>query len=129
MGRVEVYQSIPAPDGKSPDGPHTHVLPRLLANDLNHSATVPVPMGWLAGMTLFPAHPLLRASGDATAFDAARYDAFQSLMQQFGDPALLAGKQAAFGKAHIVEGTDARRRALGFRIGQRQSRWLNAAIA
>ena len=129
MGRIEVYQAIPAPDGKTPDGPHTHVLPRLLASARNHAATVPVPKGWLAGMTLFPAHPLLRASGEATAFDAARYEAFQSLMHRYGDPALLAGKQAAFGKAHIVDATDARRRALGFRIGQRQSRWLNAAIS
>src|SRR5262249_38724372 len=31
LGRIEVYQPIPAPDGKTPDGPHTHVLPRLLA--------------------------------------------------------------------------------------------------
>jgi hypothetical protein len=31
VGRVEVFQPIPQPDGKSPDGPHTHVLPRLLA--------------------------------------------------------------------------------------------------
>ena len=126
MGRIEVYQAIPAPDGKTPDGPHTHVLPHLLANARNHAATVPVPKGWLAGMTLFPAHPLLRASGEATAFDAARYDAFQSLMQQYGDRALLAGKQVAFGKPHIVDAIDTRRRALGFRIGQRQSRWLQA---
>ena len=121
MGRVEVYQPIPAPDEQDTDGPHTHVLPRLLANARNHAATVPVPKGWLAGMTLFPAHPLLRASGEATAFDAARYHAFQSLMQQYGDPALLAGKQAALGKAQLADGIDTRRRALGFRIGQRQS--------
>jgi hypothetical protein len=129
MGRIEVYQAIPAPDGKTPDGPHTHVLPRLLANARNHAATVPVPKGWLAGMTLFPAHPLLRASGETTAFDAARYHAFQSLMRRYGDPALLAGKQDAFGEPHIVDAIDTRRRALGFRIGQRQSRWLHAAIA
>ena len=96
MGRVEVYQPIPAPDGKSPEGPHTHVLPRLLAHGRLNAATVPVPEGWLAGMSLFPAHPLLRADGPPTAFDAARYHAFQSLMEQFGDPALVAGKQAAF---------------------------------
>jgi hypothetical protein len=30
LGRGEVYQAIPAPDQKSPDGPHTHVLPKLL---------------------------------------------------------------------------------------------------
>ena len=85
-----------APDGKSPEGPHTHVLPRLLAHGRLNAATVPVPEGWLAGMTLFPAHPLLRADGEPIAFDAARYQAFQSLMKQFGDPALVAGKQAAF---------------------------------
>src|SRR4029077_13525922 len=31
LGRVEVFQPIPAPDGKSPEGPHTHVLPRRCA--------------------------------------------------------------------------------------------------
>lgn len=96
MGRVEVFQPIPSPDGKSPEGPHTHVLPRLLAHGRLNAATVPVPDGWLAGMSLFPAHPLLRADGEPTAFDAARYHAFQSLMDRFGDPTLLAGKRAAF---------------------------------
>jgi len=130
MGRVEVYQSIPAPDGKSPEGPHTHVLPRLLAHGRLNAATVPVPEGWLAGMTLFPAHPLLRADGRPISFDAARYHAFQSLMAQFGDPALVAGKQAAFtGSADPVDDADERRQALGFRIGQRQQRWLHGAVA
>ena len=58
LGRVEVYQPIPAPDGKSPEGPHTHVLPRLLAHGRLNAATVPVPEGWLAGMTCFPRIPL-----------------------------------------------------------------------
>ena len=31
IGRIEVFQPIPAADGKSPEGPHTHVLPKLLA--------------------------------------------------------------------------------------------------
>jgi hypothetical protein len=128
MGRVEVFQPIPAPDGKSPEGPHTHVLPRLLAHGRLNAATVPVPEGWLAGMSLFPAHPLLRADGEPTSFNAARYRAFQSLMEQFGDPALVAGKRAAFAEstpAH-AEGDDERRQALGFRIGQRQRKWLSA---
>ena len=50
MGRVEVFQPIPSPDGKSPEGPHTHVLPRLLAHGRLNAATVPVPDGWLAGL-------------------------------------------------------------------------------
>jgi hypothetical protein len=130
MGRIEVYQPIPTPGGTSAEGPHTHVLPRLLASGRDHAATVPVPDGWLAGMTLFPAHPLYRASGAAISFDAARHEAFQSLMEQYGDPALLAGKKAAFTTSKNViddAGTEARRRALGFRVGQRQSRWLQTA--
>lgn len=135
MGRVEVYQSIPAPDGKSPEGPHTHVLPRLLAHGRLNAATVPVPDGWLAGMSLFPAHPLVRSDGERTTFDAARYRAFQSLMDRFGDPALIAGKQAAFaqsqdgGSREDIADSDERRHAIGFRIGQRQQPWLRNAIA
>lgn len=127
MGRVEVYQPIPAPDGKSPEGPHTHVLPRLLAHGRLNAATVPVPEGWLAGMSFFPAHPLLRADGHETSFDAARYHAFQSLMNRFGDPDLVAGKQAAFADAAPAgaDGDDERRHALGFRIAQRQRKWLS----
>lgn len=130
LGRVEVYQPVPPPDGKSPEGPHTHVLPRLLANGLDHAATVPVPDGWLAGMSLYPAHPLQSADGEPTVFDAARHRAFQSLMERFGDPALLAGKRAAFAEEpETVEDGDERRRAIGFRIGQRQRRWLENSIA
>lgn len=132
LGRIEVYQPIPAPDGKSPEGPHTHVLPSLLAHGRDHAATVPIPEGWVVGMTLYPAHPLLRATGEATAFDAERYAAFQSLMQRFGDSDLQAGKQAAFTAAQSDADesvADSRRRALGFRIGQRQARWLQAQAA
>lgn len=129
MGRVEVYQPIPAPDGKSPEGPHTHVLPRLLAHGRLNAATVPVPEGWLAGMSLFPAHPLLRADGRPTAFDAGRYHAFQLLMKQFGDPALVAGKRAALVESQTeIADSDERRHALGFRIGVRQRRWLEESI-
>lgn len=128
-GRVEVFQPIPAPGGKSPDGPHTHVLPRLLAQDRGQAATVPVPDGWLAGMTLYPAHPLLDESGETTAFDTARYEAFQSLMKQYGDPSQLAGKQAAFAAATSADDEsvdDVRGHALGLRIGLRQLKWLQA---
>ena len=45
LGRVEVFQPIPPPDGKSPDGPHTHVLPGLLRHRRSHAATEPIPDG------------------------------------------------------------------------------------
>ena len=47
LGRIEVYQPIPAASGKSPDGPHTHVLPKLLKNGRTHPATEPIPEGWV----------------------------------------------------------------------------------
>jgi len=132
MGRVEVFQPIPPPNGKSPEGPHTHVLPRLLVQGRGQAATVPVPDGWMAGMTLYPAHPLLDETGETKTFDVARYDAFQSLMKQYGDPSQVAGKLAAFaGAASADEASadDARGHALGLRIGRRQMRWLEARAA
>ena len=38
LGRIEVFQPIPPVDGKSPTGPHTHVLPKLLAQGRGHRA-------------------------------------------------------------------------------------------
>ena len=47
LGRVEVYQPIPAADGtqQTPPGPHTHVLPQLLTSKRTHAATSPIPAG------------------------------------------------------------------------------------
>jgi hypothetical protein len=120
LGRIEVYQPIPAPTGKSPDGPHTHVLPRLLARGRSHAATVPIPGGWVAGMTLYPPHPLRMGSGKPIAFDAARHAAFQALMDRYGAPALVAGKHAAIGNREVAT----REEALGYRIAMRQLKWL-----
>ena len=81
-------------------------------------------------MTLYPAHPLFQACGSPTSFDAGRYEAFQSLMKQYGDPALVAGKQAALANGatggNRPSGSDTRRHAVGFRIGQRQLKWLSS---
>lgn len=115
VARVEVYQPIPPPDGKTPDGPHTHVRPNLVKHRRSHAATVPVPQGWLPALWLFPPHPLQHASGVATPFDKSRYDAFQELLRRFGDPETLSGKAAA---SEAAVSTRAAR--LGFRIAQRQ---------
>lgn len=84
-GRVEVYQPIPAPGGKAPDGPHTHVLPKLLAHKRTHAATEPIPRGLVSCAHLYPAHPLRDGYGRALPFDAGRYAAFQRLLSRFGD--------------------------------------------
>jgi hypothetical protein len=131
LGRVEVYQPVPPPDGQSPEGPHTHVMPRLLASRRNHAATVPIPADCVAGMTLYPAHPLHQATDAEPRFDAARYDAFQELLKLYGDPALLAGKQAARrvhrGEPDAASTLTARAERIGFRIGQRQLRFLGSS--
>ena len=94
LGRIEVFQPIPPPDGKSPDGPHTHVLPRLLSHRRTHAATEPVPDGFVPCAHFYPAHPVKDGLGHAQAFDALRHDAFQRMLRQFGDPAAVALKQS-----------------------------------
>jgi len=93
LGRIEVYQPIPPASGKSPDGPHTHVLPKLLKNGRTHSATEPIPLGWVPCAHLYPPHPAPDGSGEARPFDAARHDSFQSMIERFGRPENLAIKR------------------------------------
>jgi len=54
LGRIEVYQPIPAEDSRSPEGPHTHLLPRLLAKRRTHDPALPVPDGFLPALYLHP---------------------------------------------------------------------------
>lgn len=53
-GRIEVYQDIAPDGGRSPSGPHTHLLPKLLAQGRTHAAGVAIPEGWLPCLTLYP---------------------------------------------------------------------------
>jgi hypothetical protein len=46
LGRIEVYTPIPTPDGRSSDGPHTHLLPHLLQTGRTHADGAPIPAGW-----------------------------------------------------------------------------------
>lgn len=57
LGRIEVFSPIPPPDGASPEGPHTHVLPKLLAHRRLHAATVPIPEGLAPCLGVHPAGP------------------------------------------------------------------------
>lgn len=84
-GRAEVYQAIPAPGGTAPEGPHTHVLPKLLARGRTHAATEPIPRGWVSCAHLYPAHPLRDGHGRPLPFDGRRYAAFQRLLSRHGD--------------------------------------------
>jgi hypothetical protein len=88
IGRIEVYQPIPPPSGKSPDGPHTHVLPKLLKSGRTHAATEPIPEGWIPGAHFYPGHPARDGS-----FDVAGHESFQRMIGSFGLPHCLAIKR------------------------------------
>jgi hypothetical protein len=88
LGRLEVFQPIPPPDGRSPDGPHTHILPKLLASKRTHAATEPLPDGWVPCAHFYPGHPQRDQLGISHSFDRTKHDAFQALLDQFGVPEL-----------------------------------------
>jgi hypothetical protein len=87
IGRIEVYQPIPPPSGTSPDGPHTHVLPKLLKSGRTHAATEPIPEGWIPCAHLYPQQPARDGGG------AAGLDPFQRVLERFGLPEFLAIKR------------------------------------
>lgn len=93
LGRIEIYQRIGAEGGATPDGPHTHLIPRLLRVEQSHSANLPVPRDWVACATLYPAHPARDRMGEAKAFDGAQHDAFQALLAAHGDADSVAIKR------------------------------------
>jgi hypothetical protein len=92
IGRVEVFQPIPPPDGKSPDGPHTHVVPKLLRSGRSHAATEPLPVGWIPCAHFYPPNPLRDGNGHCRPFRRDCHEAFQILLSRYGDPRLLAIK-------------------------------------
>jgi hypothetical protein len=93
IGRIEVYQPIPPATGKSPDGPHTHVLPKLLRSKRTHPATEPVPEGLVPCAHFYPAHPAKDAMGEPRPFDHRQHQAFQRLIETLGSPESSAIKQ------------------------------------
>src|SRR5262249_29540444 len=104
VGRVEVYQAIPNAGGSSPIGPHTHVLPNLLAHRRTHAATEQIPEGWIPCAHLYPAHAARDAMGRSRPFDSARHRAFQDMLRRFGDPKFVALKERVV--AAIAAGED-----------------------
>lgn len=89
IGRAEVFQPIPSADGKSPEGPHTHVLPKLLRAGRTHAATAIIPEGWVPCAHIHPPHPLRDANGRPTAFNKGHADAFAAMFRTYSDPELI----------------------------------------
>ena len=83
-GRIEVFQPIPPADGTSPEGPHTHLLPRLIAKDRPHSANVPIPEGWQSALSMHPKSPWRTMLGERHPYDPATDARFAPLLERFG---------------------------------------------
>lgn len=86
VGRVEVYAPIPMPGGNSPAGPHTHLMPRMVASGLTHAANSPVPEGLQPVLSLHPRSPWRDAMGKRVPFDAELDELFNGILRQFGLP-------------------------------------------
>jgi predicted Fe-S protein YdhL (DUF1289 family) len=54
LGRAEIYSRIPPPGGRSPEGPHTHLLPGHLASGRATPPGIDLPPVYALGATYFP---------------------------------------------------------------------------
>ncbi len=93
VGRVEVYSPIPLRGGASPEGPHTHLLPRMLASGRTHAANAPIPDGMQPVLYLHPRSPWRDGLGQRVPFDAELDAHFNALLAQFGLPQDLAVRE------------------------------------
>jgi hypothetical protein len=84
VARVEVYVAIPPPGGESPLGPHTHMLPKLIASGRTHAANAPIPERMQAVLSLHPRSPWRDAAGKRTPFNPELDAFFDSLLQRHG---------------------------------------------
>lgn len=83
-GRIEVFQPIPLPDGKSPVGPHTHLLTKLTPKDRAHSSNTPIPQGQQSAISVHPRSPWRTMLGERHPFDPAIDAAFAPILQRYG---------------------------------------------
>jgi hypothetical protein len=96
LGRVEIFQRIPLHGETTPAGPHTHVLPELVARRRVHAADLPIPGSLTPCLTLHPANPVRDEHGRARPFDADDFARFQALLERFGDPSLARFKRTVW---------------------------------
>jgi hypothetical protein len=93
LARVEIYQRIGEPGAPTPDGPHTHLLPKLFRPERSHWSTLGLPADFAPCLTLYPANPVFDRDGRPKSFDAAEHDAFQKLLALYGDRTHVAVKE------------------------------------
>jgi hypothetical protein len=84
-----ILRQTTPPDGKSPSGPHTHVLPKLLSHGRTHPATEPLPHGWVPCAYCYPPNPVRDGHGRSRPFDAESHFASLAMLERYGDPERL----------------------------------------
>lgn len=82
LGRLEVYQPIGIT--KTPEGPHTHLLPKLLVSNRTHSADIPIPDKLTPCLALHPPNPLVDQAGRCIPFNLSYLTDFCELLDQWG---------------------------------------------
>ncbi len=94
LGRVEVFQKIGGPDtgGKSPPGPHTHVLPNLMRAKKTHAANITLPASLVPCAHLHPGNPLVNGLGQPRSYRADLAKAFSALYDDYAPDDLKALK-------------------------------------
>jgi hypothetical protein len=95
LGRLEVYQRIGRAGQPTPLGPHTHVLPRLLAAQRANAEDNDAPAYYRACAYLYPKHPMIDNLGNRKAYDRDAHAQFTALMERWGDASFLAERQRA----------------------------------
>lgn len=101
-GRIEVYQRIDR--HKTPHGPHTHLLPDLLAKRRTHSANIPIPKDSWPILTLHPENPLFDHKGRRRPFSEQAFENFESILAEHGKPEYVREKFRI--RKAINDGTD-----------------------
>jgi hypothetical protein len=84
LGRIEVFSAIPGENDQGPTGPHTHLLPKLIATGRTHGANAPIPNGLQPVLNLHPRSPWRDAAGMRTPYDPALAQNFDALFQTYG---------------------------------------------
>jgi len=97
LGRVEVYQPIGRAGDKPPTplGPHTHLLPRLLASRRASAEAGDAPAYHRACVYLYPRHRLMNNLGHCKTYDGEAHAQFTALLERWGDKDFLAQRQRA----------------------------------
>jgi len=104
VGRVEVYAPIPMPGGSSPEGPHTHLLPKMVATGKTHASNSPVPSGFQPVLAFHPRSPWRDERGRRVPFDADLDSLFQDILARFALPDDLEVRRKV--ERAVNEGTD-----------------------